>query len=368
MIEKGKISAFQMAFLIVPPIISTAILNVPIVTGTFAHRDMWISPILASLNGFFTAFIVHQLHKMYPKETIIQYSQHIMGRILGKILGFVILFYFLYLSGTISQQYAGFIIATFLPKTPMIVVVGSMILLCAFAIRGGVEVLGRSAQIFVPLLILPLLLFVLLIPQFKPENMFPIMEHGIMPPIMGATGAMVWFGEVFLISMLLPFLTDREKGMKWSMIAVVFSMLIMVYLDIISIFLLGELASDYTYPVFLVFRYISVATFFENFESVVIVIWVTGVFIKLSVFYYVLVLGTAQWLHLSDYRPLIFPLGFLVALFSIWVAPNMEELVKFIRTILPFYGTCIMTFIPILLLLIAIIQKRWKSKSSTIKE
>ncbi|WP_028402374.1 GerAB/ArcD/ProY family transporter [Ectobacillus panaciterrae] len=361
MIEKGKISAFQMAFLILPLIISTAILNVPIVTGRFAHRDMWISPILASLNGFLTAFIVYQLHKIYPKKTIIQYSQQIMGRILGKILGFVILFIFLHVSGIIGREYAGFIISAFLPKTPMVVVIGSIILLCAFAVRGGVEVLGRAAQLFVPIFIFPLVLLILLLPDLKLENMFPIMEQGIMPPIMGATGAIIWFDEVFLISMLLPFLTDHEKGMKWSMISVAVSMLIMVYLNIVSIFLLGESATAYTNPVFFAFRYISVATFFEHLESLVIAIWVMGAFIKLSVFYYVLVLRTAQWLHLSDYRPLVFPFGFLVTLFAIWT-PNTQELAKFIRTINPFYGTSIMTFIPIVLLCIALIQKKWKNK------
>ncbi|WP_028401724.1 GerAB/ArcD/ProY family transporter [Ectobacillus panaciterrae] len=362
MIEKGKISAFQLAFLILSLIISTAILNIPIITGRFAHHDMWISPILASLNGFLTAFIVYQLHKIYPKETIIQYSQHIMGRILGKILGFVILFIFLHVCGIIAREYADFIIAAVLHKTPMVVITGSIILVCAFAVRGGVEVLGRVAQIFIPLLMLPLLLFVLLIPQFKPENLFPIMEHGIMPPIMGATGVIVWFGEIFLISMLLPFLTDREKGMKWSMISVVVGMLTMVYLNIVIIFLLGESAITYRFPVFLGFRYISVANFFENLESLVVAMWVMGAFIKLSVFYYALVLGTAQWLHLSDYRPLVFPFGFLTTLFAIWVSPNAQELSKFSRTILPFYATSIMTFIPIVLLCIAIIQKKWKNK------
>lgn len=92
--EKGKISSFQMALMIVPTIIATAILIVPSITGKFAGRDMWISPILASLNGFFTAFLMYRLHKIYPNKTFIQYSEHIIGRIPGKVLGFVYLFFF----------------------------------------------------------------------------------------------------------------------------------------------------------------------------------------------------------------------------------------------------------------------------------
>ncbi|MCW1941527.1 hypothetical protein OMD49_27905 [Bacillus anthracis] len=52
MLEKGKISAFQMAFMILPTITATAVLIVPSISSKYAERDMWISPIFASLNGF----------------------------------------------------------------------------------------------------------------------------------------------------------------------------------------------------------------------------------------------------------------------------------------------------------------------------
>lgn len=356
--EKIKISAIQMMFLVLMPIISTAILTIPSVTGKQAGRDMWISPIWASLSGLFTAFIVYQLHKIFPKETIIQYSQHIVGRFLGKIIGFVILFYFLYVSGLIDREYADFVITSFLPNTPMPVVIGSMVLVCAFAVRGGLEVIGRVAQLFVPVYLLPFILFLLLIPDFKVENMFPIMEHGVTPSLKGAIQPSLWFNQIFLISMLLPFLTDRIKGMKYSVVAVVISMITMVYINIVNLFLFGESVTTYTYPVFTAFRYISVATFFERFESVVIVIWVMGVFLKLSIFYYVLAFGTAQWLHITDYRSLVFPLGLLMTLFGIWASPSMQELSKFIETVIPFLETFIFLLIPILLLLIALIRKK----------
>ncbi|WP_307406736.1 GerAB/ArcD/ProY family transporter [Neobacillus ginsengisoli] len=51
------------------------------------------------------------------------------------------------------REYTDFIISSFLLKTPMIVVIGSMVLVCAFAVRGGVEVLGRASQLFIPNLI-----------------------------------------------------------------------------------------------------------------------------------------------------------------------------------------------------------------------
>ncbi|MGR5984565.1 hypothetical protein ACUC2M_04945 [Bacillus cytotoxicus] len=70
-----------------------------------------------------------------------------------------------------------------------------------------------------------------------------------------------------------------------------------------------------------------------------ITLWVLGAFIKISVFYYVLVLGTAQWLHLSDYRPIVFPLGFFVILIGVWAFSSGQEMTRFLGNISPFLYT-----------------------------
>lgn len=365
MIEKGKISAFQMALLISPTIIATAILTVAAITSQYAGRDMWMSPIWGSLNGFLTVFIVTQLHKQYPQESIIQYSEHIIGRIPGKIVGFFYLIFLIQSTGTINLQYAVFIISSFLPKTPQIVIMGIIVLVCAFAVRGGVEVLGRAAQLFTPIFLFSPLFLILLFPELKLRNMFPIMEHGLLPSILGSTVPLAWFAEVFLITMLLPSLTDQTKGRKWGMISVLVTMLFLVFENIVSIMLFGESITSYSYPIFSAFRYISVSTFFEHLEALIIVIWVMGAFIKLSVFYYAIVLGTAQWLKLSDYRPIVFPIGFIIVLFSIWVFPTVADMAYFIGKYEPFYLPSFLTALPALLLLISIIQKKGKLKIST---
>jgi hypothetical protein len=94
-----------------------------------------------------------------------------------------------------------------------------------------------------------------------------------MPSLRSAVSPQGWLSEYILITFLLSFLSDRGKGLKLGMSAA---------------------------------RYISITDFLQNLESIIMAIWVAGTFIKISVLYYALVLGTAQWLNLSDYRPLIF--------------------------------------------------------------
>ncbi|GIM47649.1 germination protein [Collibacillus ludicampi] len=361
MIEKGKMSAFQMAIILYATVLATAILIVPSLTSRIAGRDLWLSPIWASLIGFFTVYVAIQLHKLYPGETIIQYCQHLLGSFPGKVIGFLYLISFVYFCGIILREYAEFIVGNFLTNTPMVVVIGSLIFVCAVAVRGGVEVIGRSAQTFSGLFIFPLLLMILmLLPDWKINNMFPVLEHGIMPSIMGAATPQAWFSEVFLMTFFLPFVTDRVKVRKYGYVTVFVILLTLVITNVTALFVFGKMTPMLVYPVMNAASYVNIADFLEHLEAVVMAVWVAGAFVKINAFYYALVLGTAQWLNLSDYRPLVLPYGILITLFSFWSLPNLQVVAHLLETIIPFNLPLFFTVIPSLLLFISLIRNKWR--------
>ena len=92
-------------------------------------------------------------------------------------------------------------------------------------------------------------------------------------------------------------------------------------------------------------------------------IWIVGAFVKISVFYYVAALGTAQWLNLSDYRSVVWPLGILIVEFSFWSLPNTMELARYNIGVVPFIGLLIQMIIPLFLLVIAVVRKRKRKVS-----
>ncbi len=364
MIEKGKISAAQMGMMMYPTIIATAILLVPAITARHAKQDMWLSPLWASLIGFLTVHIAVRLHQLYPKKTIIEYSEDILGKFLGKVIGLIFLFYYLHATGIIIREYGEFVVGNFLVHTPLVFVMGSMILVCSFAVRSGVEVIARLAEMIIPVVIILIFInIILLIPDMEVKNMFPIMEKGIMPSLMGAVIPQGWFTEFLLIAFLLPYVADRNKAKKWGMISVSAVMLTLSLINITVLFVLGGITSRFLYPAISAVRYISIADFLEHIEAIVMALWVAGVFLKIAVFYYALVLGTAQWMNLSDYRLIVFPMGFLLLLFAVWSAPNLMELTHFLGSSSPFYRISIQVGIPLILLFIA----KWRRRTNNQK-
>ena len=364
MAQKTTISGMQMGLLLFPVIVATADLIIPTITTKYAGRDMWLSPVCASIIGFLTVYLIFKLHEFYPKQTIIQYSTQIVGAIPGKIVAFIIWYDILYTNGNILRLYGEFIVGSFLFKTPLVVVMASILLLCAFTIRAGLEVLARAAQILVPLLFLFYMVVVLLmIPFMKTENFFPVLEHGFIPVLRGAITPQGWFSEVILFSFLAPFLPGQAKGMKAGFVTVIFAAMALFSLNLSALLILGGEVGAMTYPFYTAIQMISYADFFENFDAVVIAIWVAGAFVKMSMFYYSLSLGTAQLMGIDDYRPLVFPLGLLLILFSFWTAPDMSTLSSNIEKTAGFQTSLIFSFLPLLLYIVA--QLRMKHRSKT---
>ncbi|MDP4086959.1 MAG: endospore germination permease [Bacillota bacterium] len=367
MIERGKISSLQMAIMMNPTILATILLLVPAITAKNAKQDLWISPIWASSIGFLCVFIAYQLNRLYPKETIIEYSEIILGKIFGKCLGAFYVIYYFHMTGIIVREYGEFVSGTFLNRTPLVAIIGAMMIVSAYAVNGGLEVIGRCSEIIVPVVsLLYIVICILLLKDLDFNNLFPIMENGLLPSFKGSIVPQSWFSEFILVSFLFPYLADRNKGMKWGMISVISVLVLIIITNLTTLFLFGNLTANLTYPVITAARYISIADFLEHLESIIIALWVAGTFVKITVFFYILVLGTAQLLKLSDFRPIILPMGFLVIIFGIWSAPNLQELSHFLGTTAAFYFLTVQVGIPIVLLIIAFIkEKLQKKKGST---
>lgn len=359
--EKGKISSLQMALIMYPTIIATAILGVPSVTSRIAANDFWLASIFASFFGFLAVYLAHHLHKLYPKQTIAQYTQQILGKPLGKLICALIFIFYIQCTGHLARSYAEFIIDSFLFRTPMSVIVISILFLCALTVRQGIEIIGRAAGVFFPFFVFPLaFLIILVFPEFEFRNLYPVLSEGLLPSIQASAVPSGWFAEFFLISFLLPFVSDQKKAWKKNIITIIAVTITHVIVDLIVLFTLGVSTQTKIYPLMNIARYINVADFFENLEAIVMAVWVIGAFIKISMFYYVAVVGTAQTLNLSDYRIIVWPIGILAVAYSFWSLPNLNAFASYDTIIFPPYSIVIQILIPLLLLIVALIRNRKK--------
>ncbi|GGE15301.1 hypothetical protein GCM10011571_16100 [Marinithermofilum abyssi] len=356
MIERGRISAGQMALILYVGCVGVKILTAPHLAAKWAGRDMWLTPLVAAVSGV-SFYVALKLHRRFPGETIIQYSPRILGWF-GK--GIALLYWIVYIHACsfVIRYYADLVNGVFLPETPPAVVMGGMALVCAAAVRGGLETIVRSAQFLtVPAFAILVIFTVLSSTEWDVENLFPILERGIGPVVRGAVNPSIWFSEYFLAAFLLPYVKEQDKAGRWGAVAIVGSILTLTVFDLISVFVLGNQSATFLYPLFETVRLISLAGFFEHIDAFILAMWLTIIFAKICLFQYVAVLGSAQWLGLSDYKPLSLPIAFILVAVSIWTAPNLSFLNRFLDGEGVFYSHLVQVVIPLGLLAVAGIRK-----------
>jgi len=178
-----------------------------------------------------------------------------------------------------------------------------------------------------------------------------------MPSLKGAIAPMTWNILFFFMSSLLPFLINRKQGLKYGVFALFAVTLTLVITNLTVLFLFGGITGNFVYPFMSAARYISYADFFENLEALVMAIWIGAMFIKIGLFHYVLTLSTAQWLNLSNYKPLAIPFGLLLTLYGNWSNPNLQEQAHHVATTIPFLHIIFFILIPVSLLFLASFRK-----------
>jgi spore germination protein KB len=357
MLDNGKITPMQMLLLLFPTIVATAVLLVPSVTERHAGRDMWLSPIWAMLAGFAVVLTAWALHRRFPDETLIEIGERVLGKAPGRIVGIIYVFFYWHAGGMLVRQYGEFVSGVFLMETPTPVIMGGMLVVCAYAVRGGVEVLGRCAQIIIPAVLGMYALLVLLqLPSLEPGRLLPMFEFGILPSLKGSIVPQAWYTEFIAVSFLYPSLTDRSKGLRWAVFAVLLVAFFLTLTNLVALMLFGEMAGRLVYPVMSAARYIVVADFLEHLEAFVMAIWVFGTFVKIALFYHLLVQCTARTAGLSDWRPIAMPVGLLILLSGIWSVPNLQEMIDVLDSSSVFELVSVQLAIPVLLLLVALIR------------
>lgn len=359
MLEKGRITPSQMAFFIFGNTTVTQTLSLPRLTGPIAGRDLWLSSIWGSLAGIIALFLAVRLHHRYPRKTIIQYFPHILGNYVGKGVGLFYLFALLTLMGANLYQYTDFVKTVFLPQTPAVIIMASLLLACCLAARGGLETVARTIQLVGPLgAILFIILLGLTVQAWDVGRLFPVLEEGILPTIKGGMISALWFSEFFLISFLLPNLVEGGRSLRWGFLALFATFIFFILTDLIVLMVFDVQSHIYNYPLFEALRYISYADFFEHLDALAMGLWILGFFTKTSFLFYITVLGTAQWLNLSSYKLLVWPLGFLSVILGMWTTPTVQGLFNFLSTTGPWYFIFFLVVIPAVLLFVSTLRKQ----------
>jgi spore germination protein KB len=364
-----KISGIQIFWMMATFEMGMSILLTITPTIVEVKQDAWISSLLAGLISVGVAFVSTKVSLLYPNQTFIEYSQSILGKWLGR---FIMVPYFIQwytVLAIILRQAAELVQTTILQTTPLFPILLIMILLIMYVSYHGVESIARMSETLGPgVVIMVVIVLALSINNIEWKQMFPVVsDSGWMALIKGSFPPASFLSECVMMTMFTSFMAQPKKAPFYAMLGVGFSCVLFSLSTLMVILTIGSnMAAKMWYPFFEMARNISLVEFIENLDALVIVIWFSSVFIKLSLYFFMTCYGTAQYFHLKNWKWLIGIVAPIVVILAM-VPRNVDEasVVYPKQFWLPYVFPINMIGIPILLWIVGMIRKKMKLNSGS---
>jgi len=352
-----QITLPQTIAILISTIIGVGILPLPL----FAVRGAGSGAPLQTLFGIIIAFaglaVLAILGQRFPRKTLIQYSEAIIGKWAAWICSALIIIFFSLLTAFTAREFGEVVITSVLKNTPVEVTVIVMLLLAAISCRNSLVTFAYIHYFYLPFLLVPgWLIIILSLKNAEIVNLQPIWGNA---PHNFTTGAIIiaaLFQGAFILSGIIPAMKHPRK----ALVAAVWSIVITgaLYLAIVAA-AVGVFGAEETkkllWPTLELAKTTSLpANVLERLDAAFLAVWVTAVFTTLYSTYTLTIQAITDLFRLRDYR--MFAIFLLPIIFIIAMQPQnivqMYSLIAFVGRI----GLGITIGYPCLLLLVAVIR------------
>jgi spore germination protein KB len=329
--------------------------------GGAAKNDIWLAILIAMLMAVPMLLIYSRILTIYPDKSLFEVMELVFGKVFGKILTLPFIWFALHLGCLVIRNFTEFIVIVSLPSTPQNIIAIFMTVLCIWAVRAGIEVIGRWTAIMLPILIAVILAVTFLFaPILDFGNLKPVLYEGIKPVLDSAFSVFAFpFTETVLFLTLLNKLRPKSNPYKvyfWNLL-IGGSIILMVSVRTLLSLGVANISILY-FPSYASVRLINIGDFLERIEVSVAMIFLFAGFIKISVCLYAASTGLASFLNYENYRRIVAPVGLLMMILSIIIYSNTSEMFEWANNIYKYYALPFEVFLPIIILILAEVKTR----------
>lgn len=362
--DNVQISPRQLTFLIITLVISTADLFLPAFVAQEAKKDSWISAILATVFTVLVTWVLLKLYKQHEGKTLIQIIMELTGKPIGTILGLIYVFFFFQSAFGVVMGMVIMMNTAFLPLTPSWVLIIVTILVSMYAVSKDIEVIARINEILLPLGIGAFALLMLVnVKDIDLTFFLPILNEGVIPPLQGALIILGIFCEIVVVMQLIPY-TGRADKLNRAVYSGVIISGGSILGGTLVYALFGPLTEVFLMPALEFARIASFGEYIQNLDILVMAIWITGIYVKIIVFYYAGTSALTQVFKLKGYKALVLPAGILLTSLSLATESRIVEMLYFLHYIHSLLSLTVALVIPGFLLMVSTMKKDSKGKKA----
>lgn len=286
----------------------------------FAGRDGWISILLAATFMFPWIFLTIYIHKKSRRQHLMDWLDSVIGHGASAVLRYITAIFLLIMAVFTMTEVLQWITATFLPNTPMVLMLAVYSLLCILLVSTNLQtIVTLNALVLFWVVILGFFVAFTNMQVKRYELLLPILENGLHPILQAAVYPASGFVELFLLLFLQHRVKDR---FRWYHFAVMLFILLGLTTGpfIGAIVEFGPVeAAKQRYPAYEEWGLVSIGRFFDHLDFLSIYQWLTGAFIRIGLLLYI----AADLLKMTGSKeriwkiiaPLFFFLSLILSLF-----------------------------------------------------
>lgn len=358
----GKISGFQLfLWMLTYTFGDMSILNPAV--GYGAGQDSWIGFAIGWTIGIILMVMYMTIIKLNPSKTIIEMLKDYFGKYLGTMLGSCYIIYFTYAGSLVVREFGDYICIVNYPDTPIIFVMGSLVFLICFSVRGGPEIIARIYGILVYVFcFFVIIVSVLLIPHLQFNNLFPIFEHGWKPILRAGISSVAFpFGELVVFMMVYANVNNNKNIKKAAFSAIMTGGTIIFITLLRDIMVLGpKLLENLTFPAQTSSELIPDPW---NISPLIAINLIIGSSVESSTYLYASSKGIAQLLNSKDYRLFVIPMAVLLLILSVWNYHNIFQFFASVSEVYVYFAIPFQIIIPFIIMIVSLIKKKPKAKN-----
>lgn len=351
--KEEKISSYQIVMLIAGFFMGTSIIiNPAVIDGA----DAWFSGLVSIAAGLIVVSITASLAALHPGKSLVGILIFCFGRMAGRIIGFFYLIYAIWLSGVVLLIFSNYSNSVTYPETPILFISICYMLIVTFAVKIGLEAMGRISEVLMVLSIfITAITLFSLFTDFHPYAFLPMFKNGITKPaVSGLIGGLFPYAEVFLALNILPNLNDKKKTFKSLYLAVLVAGGVMYLFTIRNISVLGvNMTAINVFPSEKVFRLMPALDIIPLLDINVIVFGI----LKVSVVLYAQAKMLGDIFGLKEFKIYVLPLATLDIILSTTLHPDFITELYVANNIVPLMYVPILFVMPLIMLIISLVKK-----------
>ncbi|WP_186445900.1 GerAB/ArcD/ProY family transporter [Paenibacillus cremeus] len=364
--QPNVITVRQSGWLISSTIIGVGVLTLPRGSAHYAKESGWMSVVLGAILAMAVTAVITMLANRFPGQTLVSYASKLLGGAkspwLGRLLSipFILPFYLYWGFSTalVARVFGEVVITTVLPKTPLEVVIASMLIVSFVLVMHQVETLARVNEILLPLIVIPVLAIALSSYQSaKFENMFPMFDIDFLSFGKGVLSSATSYLGFEIMVIFLAYTGTSSKLMKSNMVGIIIPGVVYTLISISGLLVFGiDELELLAWPTLELVKTTHVpGLILERVESAFLGVWVAAVFTSVGNLFYSQALLVKEFFRLKDHRWIA--LAHLPVFY--WLSlqpPNIQRMFDY-QDKVSYLGAGAAVLVPVILLLISFIRR-----------